>query len=135
MEPIAGLFEAVSYEYLAGAISGFLCRKNATALLRLCWGSRASPVAWFGAYLLLTFTLPGSAVAIYMDYGHEYRGIALAAVAMVSVAVVAFVAVGWRVGWLEEAIADYRAHKGEWVRADSPFGRLRDGLRDRRKTS
>lgn len=45
-------------------------------------------------------------------------------VAIVSVAVVLFAAAGWRLGWLREAIVDYRAHKGEWMRADSPLGRL-----------
>ena len=112
MEPITGFLEGVSYEYCAGVASGFLCRKNVMAVLRLCWGSRASPVTWLGAYLLLTFTLPGSAVAIYMDYGHEYRSIGLAAVAVAAVATVSFAVVGWRMGWLQEAIEDYRAHKG-----------------------
>ena len=100
-------------------------------MFRLCWGARASSVTWLIAYSLLACALPGSAIAMYLDYGHEYRSIGLSAVAMVTVAVVMFAVVGWRMGWLQEAVADYRAHKGEWVRADSPLGRVRDGPQER----
>ena len=109
---IEEILTGISYEWVAGAGAGVLCKRHAMAVLRFCWGQRTNPYAWMTVLILMSM-LP----AFVPVWGFW-------PVTAVEVALGALVVLGMVRGWTNEAIhrALANTHGGLYGRT---FGKTR----------